>query len=769
MPGHYNDNTGTTQASDPSTSQGGYQGPQDHQTTHTHAHSPNSAPNSGHSSGVTVSHTVAQANESGTDTPDHPSITGAEFSNVDSVVITDITSKTIERTFGYPDDYIECHIYNESGALVKSEYNFKDYTVPPNQDCAPLTRHIDIDTNAVLLSRGYNSGVFKLKFNFLKTKIFDTSSFPFQIKQISSDRREIRSICTTATNATLKPAVSGLISEIESSTYFREYFLNLGGDVLIPIINLLLDNEPYKHELLLKTLNPLNNRITSQTAFKIVEEIADSIEATVDLGDPPLISDKLYIRGPNFNIDIKHNLSIPSGFKSYDELLSYNVTSSYEHLLSKLEDFNSAEVKIAYDYIRPVSSSTEEVDIPYHFENFTHFSSATERLKNFEYKLKLIELYHHSILNLESTPDATSASAAIRTEVDRFNHKRRKIIQGFDGYEQFLYFESGTYSWPKQNEVSPYDLYSITSSEARTWLGSEKGESPDFGGQILSASLFDKQNDYNLNKLIPLHIADSSDNSLYVSLVNMIGQHFDNIWTYIKSISDIYDKDNSKGISKDLVYYQLKSLGIETFDQFENAALTEYMLGVGSGSNTYNVGFHFGEGHYASSSATPSETLITASNSSIPKQDISKEIWKRLYHNSTYILKTKGTERGIKALMSCYGLPSTILNIKEYGGATTATGPLKDLDISDHYKTFTYPKTSLALKGNTGIKATDGDHFFIHTKWSSDNTLNLSASAKTVEFRIKPKRSEDNQVLFLIYLILKYNQHLLIHIIALPF
>ena len=43
-------------------------------------------------------------------------------------------------------------------------------------------------------------------------------------------------------------------------------------------------------------------------------------------------------------------------------------------------------------------------------------------------------------------------------------------------------------------------------------------------------------------------------------------------------------------------------------------------------------------------------------------QDISKEIWKRLYHNAPYLLKTKGTERGIKALMSCYGVPETILN-----------------------------------------------------------------------------------------------------------
>ena len=60
-----------------------------------------------------------------------------------------------------------------------------------------------------------------------------------------------------------------------------------------------------------------------------------------------------------------------------------------------------------------------------------------------------------------------------------------------------------------------------------------------------------------------------------------------------------------------LGYYQLKSFGIEAFDQFENAELTEYMLGVGSGSNTYNVGFTYGSGHLRQSvslTGQPSET-----------------------------------------------------------------------------------------------------------------------------------------------------------------
>ena len=113
-------------------------------------------------------------------------------------------------------------------------------------------------------------------------------------------------------------------------------------------------------------------------------------------------------------------------------------------------------------------------------------------------------------------------------------------------------------------------------------------------------------------------------------------------------------------LGKDPSLEALKNIGIEVFSQFDNTNLFEYVLGqTRSGSLYYNVQ------HYSGSTAT--ETLITASNEgSLPKGDITKEVWKRIYHNAPYLLKTKGTERGIRALISCYGIPETLLNVKEY-------------------------------------------------------------------------------------------------------
>jgi hypothetical protein len=659
----------------------------------------------------------------------------------DTLALPSISSKTIDRTFGRIDDYIELHIYNNNNQIILSEGNFKDYYLDL-QEGQSTTSNIQIDPNKILTDRGFITGQFQIKLNILKNKIFNSTELPFLLKEVSTSRREIKSTAPKLKNNTFDKAVSGFISEIESTVYFKEFSINFGNDILIPCINILLNREPVRHELLLKTLSPLPIDIPIRSSFKVVEEIVDPIIIDIDLGDPELFEEGIPLKGPNFHIDIRQNNSVPSGFKSYDELLSYNVTSSYQHLLSKIEN-TGLKVDIQYDHIRAVSESLSGVDIPYHFDNFIHFSSATERLNNFKYKLELIELYDSQVSKIGNITGNTSSSSAVVFSKNTINTKKENLIKGFDGYEQFLYFESGTYSWPKQNTSSPYTLYSVSSSQAKTWLGDSRGAYPNYGGQLLSASLFDKQNEYSLEKLIPNFIKENSDNNLYVNFINMIGQHFDTVWTYIKAITETKNATHTQGsISKDLVYYQLKSLGIESFDQFENTNLIEYILGEGTGSNQYDVDNFF------SSSGIPSETMITASNAgSIPKQDIAKEIWKRLYHNAPHLLKTKGTERGIKALMSCYGIPSTILNIKEYGGSTPVSGPLKDLKTADFYKTFTYEKASLALKGNS-----DTGGFFVKTNWSSALADTYFTSAqqekKTVEFRIKPIRLETNQHLF---------------------
>jgi len=632
-----------------------------------------------------------------------------------------INSGTIDRKFGRPEDFIELHIYNQSDQLLSSDYNFTKYKFPEGTTENEVSE-LNMDPVDILRLKGYTSGQYKLIFNIQRSKIFNTSTLPFSVKEISSTRRELKSVTPKLTNNQLDPEVSRFIREIEVAPYLKDFVLNFENNINVVGVNIALNKSTNKHEILLKLIDPLPTNINITDAFKIVEEITDPIILNVDLGLETSEDEGVPLQGPNFKIDVRLNNSVPSSFKNYDEVLDYSLTSSYHNLLNHLE--NREIPDISYDFIRTVSGSNEgdPLEEVYHFENFTHFSSAVERVKNFEYKIQLIELYDSQTTDINSITGDTANSTYVLENKEAINVKKQNLIKGFDGYERFLYYTSGTFAWPKQNPTSPYTLHSLTSSEVKTWLGDERDSFPNYGGQLLSASQFDRQNENALTRLVPNHIMDNPDNSFYSSFVNMVGQHFDQIWVHIKHLTEVNDAHHSRGISKELVYFSLKSLGLETFDQFENSNLIEYILGEGTeGSVLYD---------------TPTnQTLVTASNAgSIPKGDITKNIWKRLYHNAPYLLKTKGTERGLRALMSCYGIPSTILNVKEYGGSTSD---------KTTYKTFTNDKGGLVLKGDSG---TNG--YFIKTPWNTSLTHPLSSSAKTVEFRIKPHRSDENYHLF---------------------
>ncbi len=51
-----------------------------------------------------------------------------------------------------------------------------------------------------------------------------------------------------------------------------------------------------------------------------------------------------------------------------------------------------------------------------------------------------------------------------------------------------------------------------------------------------------------------------------------------------------------------------------------------------------------------------------------PAKQRTNEVWRRIVNNLPYLLKHKGTRRGIHALMACYGIPSSNLSILEFGG-----------------------------------------------------------------------------------------------------
>ncbi len=626
-----------------------------------------------------------------------------------------LQSISVERKFGRPEDYIEVNILDLNNTLLHQIEDYKEYDTGDNK--GGLTDEINLDPLKILNEYGYTTGRYKLHINIQKRKIFNITKGVFNIKEVSATRTELK-LSTYENNLDLDEKSKNFIQTVRHSNYFRDFTLNFGRNINLSAINIDIDkSDSNQYLILVKLLKPLPNNISIGDSLTIVEDIIDPVEITYDLGTLPPVVTTEPIKGPNFKINTRLNSKVPLKFKSYNDILSTNLTSSYQRLISKLDGYEIPEID--YSYIPPIDSASLDFKTitPTHFENFVHFGSAVELLNNFKYKIELIEFYDSQLNDLKEITGDTSHSVVVTDSSASIQTKKEDLIQGFNGYEQFLYFESGTYAWPKTNSVEPFFLAHSTSSQVETWLGSANSRAENYGGQLNSASIFDSQNPNSLFKLVPTFIGDKDENRPLELFCSMIGQHFDPIWTHIKEFTQIRDNSHTLGISKNLVYYALKDLGIEAFDQFENDDL---------------IGYIFGE----TLSPQDTSTVVTATSEVMSKEDISKEIWKRLYHNAPYLLKTKGTERGLRALINCYGIPETVIDIKEFG----SSDPNRD-----EFKLYTYPKFTQVVNGNSLVGDRRG--FIIETEWSSSLTNNLinaitasgnTTSSKTVEFRIKP-------------------------------
>ena len=78
-----------------------------------------------------------------------------------------ITSQTIDRKFGKPEDYIEVHIQNELNQTLTSIPNFNNYQTPSDNT---LSEELIFDPVSILNNNGYTSGKYILIFNILRKK-----------------------------------------------------------------------------------------------------------------------------------------------------------------------------------------------------------------------------------------------------------------------------------------------------------------------------------------------------------------------------------------------------------------------------------------------------------------------------------------------------------------------------------------------------------------------------------------------------------------------
>lgn len=565
------------------------------------------------------------------------------YSVEDESLISNYNKQDI--SFNPSEDYIEYFILDlNKNILYNNTSGYPNYKLRDNI--------INIDPQKDLELQGYVEGQYYTIYNFLKRKLSSSEGSRFYIQDISSNRTELRLNTTQISNIDVIELTTQFANDINNSVgSYLDFYLDFGDNQLIIANNIALESKNVNDPtILIKLYEPLPDNFTFNSQCWVVEQIAESQAYQIDLTTIFSPEEQFnYINGPNFNINIQDQINNSTPYINKNLL---NLNSSLLGSGSLLYQINSI-----------LEEKGIEINVDYtDYSQFVNFSSAKTRLENFYYKLSLIEEYSFSSSYSNGLPlnTYTSESQVV------WQNKINDIITNFDGYEYYLYYESGSKAWPKTNATYPYINSSVNDVNSLSWLTIQNA----------SASLYDENNVESLINTIPEYLLEDSSNEQYLLFVQMIGQHFDNIWIYLKDITNKFDADNrlNYGISKDLVAQAIRDLGVKIYqNNFSSDNLYSALLGITPSGSLFNLPYTTGslpipEGYEYIN------TFVTASSTSSlePVDDINKEIYKRIYHNLPMLLKKKGSAEGLRMLINLYGIPDTVLRINEFGGKSTS-------------------------------------------------------------------------------------------------
>jgi hypothetical protein len=582
-----------------------------------------------------------------------------------------IPSQELIGSFIPEKNKIEFYIYDANISLLNSNYDFRNWSITQNSDTKTLTSTdtIGLDPSKDIFDSGFDIGSLYAVYNFINPELNSNSTTTYYISDISSNRTELRLKSNFITNEQISSSYTEFSTKLNNPAYFDEFYISFGNNEYQIGVNAQLETSGSQYSVLIKLYDALPDQYQVKDEVYVVTKVAETQAFNVSFEDIPFSLDTLtYLQGPNTNINIKDLVNNSTDLQSQSDLLYSPSTSSVFNLQNILNQ-NGVQITPNYSYNT--------------FDEFVNFSSAKKRIENFVEKVTQIQTYQSDINTLRSITGSTSSSYSVSSSVINLTNNIENIIQNFDGYEYYLYYTTSSYSYPKTGNFYPYTLLPTNSPSVLTWLGSDNEYSPYYGGIILSASFYDNSNQNWLYYTIPEFIRDNGNNNQYIEFCNMVGQHFDELWLYTKTVTQKLNSTNNleDGVPLKLAEEVIRSFGFEGYGNNYNnqnnfiglvgeddeiytpptgsELITSYIaVNQGNIINYWNPGYAWAD--YVQQLGTQGFPY--------PIDNVSKEIFKRLYHNMAYLVKKKGTISGLRQLINIWGVPDTILRINEFGG-----------------------------------------------------------------------------------------------------
>jgi len=518
-----------------------------------------------------------------------------------------------------------------------------------------LNQPVSIDIYNEFESLGVNLGNYRIAVNFFKNLIGSFDQQYLKIEEISPDRTELKLRLIDETNTDALQQLADFADDIQNSNaqtavgnstgfisipfQHRTFLLNFSRNEMVHFVNSVVVGE----YLYVKLFDPLPETIEKDFRLWVVEERKQPYIDKVSIIPETQVKTFNQLAGANWDAVSDANLSTETGYQAWTELLGSGIQTS-QQIIDAAFSGSLQGVKLNIDYSD--------------FNNFIFYSSAYDRVENFRYKLELLEYY-----NSQSIAVSEISGSVATTNASDFQTQANQLIGMFDNFEKFLYYESSSIQFnneiphpnpnvsevtgsyitpvPKTNSTRPYTNVSVNSNQFKTW----------YSNLISNAQEYDSFNFNALINTLPNYIQRETDKLGLVSFINMLGQHYDVLYTYINNMTKISEREEHPklGMPNELLYSVAKQFGWNLVDGKQGEELWSYLLGTNE-------------------TGTPLTGSNSVTGDSLPAQDQTYTIWRRIVNNIPGLLKSKGTKRSIQALLACYGIPQTLITIKEYGG-----------------------------------------------------------------------------------------------------
>ena len=220
-------------------------------------------------------------------------------------------------------------------------------------------------------------------------------------------------------------------------------------------------------------------------------------------------------------------------------------------------------------------------------------------------------------------------------------------------------------------------------------------------------SIASDYDDNNINSLInnlPEFLRTGDDHKVLRDFVNMLGEQFDLLRSYIDNYHNIY------------------KLGYKSNDSMPDNLLP--IIGNTLGFDLSNP-----------TSGSLEEYLESNAGDEIGTKKAMASLWKKILNNLIYIYKTKGTQESINTLLSLYGYDPSTFKLTEFGGSKEEHNP-------------TVVTNNVANDLDNGLKNVTGNVSFLE-RTEQLRSLNLSSGSNYLSLDWWSNDAEPNGIEFI--------------------